>query len=609
MKKFILLIVLIIFTGLFSCTGSSIHNPDSINGISADDVMYHIAYLAGEELQGRLPATAGDTLAVEYIADTYKTFGLKPAGDNSTFLQKFEFIGGLELEKNNIFAVKINGEKQNFTVKNDYMPLSFSSNGRISGKIVFVGYGISAPELKYDDYEGIDVTDAIVLALRFSPARPDTEEDLSDYEPLKRKTQTAREKGAAGIMFVTGPSEGEDDKLPKLNYSNTTGNSGIPVLQIKRNTAEKLLEISGMNLSKLEKTAINKKTGYATEITGISAEIKTALKQVIKETFNVAGFLEGNDPVLKDEYIVIGGHYDHLGFGGPSSRLPEKFGGIHNGADDNASGVAGILEMAQYYSSVKKQLKRSILFIAFGAEELGVLGSTHFVDNPYMPLDKIAAMLNFDMIGRMKNNELILIGVGSSPLWETSAAGFNKEIEQPFTLSYDSSGFGGSDHSSFYRKDIPVLFLTTGAHEDYHMPSDDIEKIDKAGAEKILKFATGFIDKINESPERPKFTKVVQSQPMGRPSFRVTLGVVPHFGGNVKGFKISSVKPGEAADRAGIKGGDVIISMAGKEIMNIQEYMYSLSSLKPGQTVEVIVDRNGEKKTFKVNLAKNKRNK
>jgi len=280
--------------------------------------------------------------------------------------------------------------------------------------------------------------------------------------------------------------------------------------------------------------------------------------------------------------------------GGRGSLAASKEPQIHNGADDNASGTSGVLELAEYFSSHKDQMKRSILFILFSGEELGLLGSKHFVDNPTVPLNQIVAMINMDMIGRLNENRLTVYGTGTSPKWKPLLNKVN--ADSIFKYNFIDGGFGPSDHSSFYSKNIPVLFFFTGTHQDYHKPSDDVDKINFLGMEKVLNLVSGVVTDLVTNPEKIEFTKVQGEAPQQgrRMNIRVYVGTIPDYSEQVEGFKIAGVNDGSPAEKAGLKAGDIIIKFGDKPVKNIYDYMYAMQGYKPGDEVEVIILRNGQ---------------
>jgi hypothetical protein len=410
----------------------------------------------------------------------------------------------------------------------------------------------------------------------------------------------AKDNGAAGVIFVSGPAYDEPDKLIRLAFDQSKSTSGLPVLHIKRDVADKILAGNGKTISGLEKTLNEtlKPASFAAS-QKVSATINVKLIEVT--TQNVMGLLEGADEMLKNEYVIVGAHYDHLGFGGwgSGSRSPDTVA-VHNGADDNASGVGAVLGIAEYFSKTKP--KRSMLFIAFGAEEMGLLGSKYFTSNPLIDLKKIRLMLNLDMVGRLNDstNALTIGGTGTA----VGLAGLITKESENFNLKVkmSSEGYGPSDHASFYVENIPVLFFFTGTHEDYHRPGDDTEKINFEGIKKVSGLAIALLQKQVNSDETLVFTEAGPKEEQSRARFKVTLGVVPDYGSDAKGLRLDGVKKGGPADTAGMQRGDIVTSMDGKPVNDIYEYMSRLSELKSGQQIKVEVMRAGEKLSFDVTM-------
>jgi hypothetical protein len=328
---------------------------------------------------------------------------------------------------------------------------------------------------------------------------------------------------------------------------------------------------------------------------------------------NVIGILEGSDPKLKKEFIVIGAHYDHLGRGGEGSLAP-RAGEIHHGADDNASGVAGVLELARIFLAERAEFKRTLVFIAFSGEEEGLLGSSFYVNHSVVPLASTVAMINMDMIGRLKDNKLIVGGIGTAQGWREMITDANQHYiasmvqfgtprpttQDLFTLTLNEDGYGPSDHSSFYAKQVPVLFFWTGTHEDYHKPSDTSDKINYEGEAQVLALIANVVSKIDRSEQRPTYT-VAKSESQGRSmGFKVYLGTIPNYAESDTGLKLDGVRDDSPAAKAGIKGGDVIVKLAGRDVRNVYDYTYALGEMKAGVEYEVELMRGGERLKLKI---------
>jgi aminopeptidase YwaD len=340
-------------------------------------------------------------------------------------------------------------------------------------------------------------------------------------------------------------------------------------------------------------------------------------------SFNVVGILPGSDPTLKNEAIVIGAHYDHLGLGGQGS-LAAREGQVHHGADDNASGVAGLIELARMLSSQSPKPRRTVVFIAFSGEEEGLIGSSYYVNHPILSLANTVAMINMDMIGRMKSNKIIIGGVGTAPEWRMwivnantprglqgqPISGFNRDLINAnfsatarFDLTLNEDGFGPSDHSSFYSKQVPVLFFWTGTHDDYHKPSDTADKINYGGEARIVSFAANIVRDIDRNDKRPTYT-VAKSESQGRSTgFRVYLGTIPNYADSNDGLKLDGVRDDSPASKAGLKAGDKIVKMAGRDVKNVYDYTYALGEMKAGQEYEVEIVRGNERLTLRITPA------
>ncbi len=574
------------------------------NDITADELKQHVRYLASDELQGRMSGTAENRLAAEYIASQFKIYGLKPGGDNATFFQKFKFVSEIKPGENNKLNVNIENTIINFSVDIDYRPMAFTSDTSVTGNFIFAGYGISADTLNYDDYAGIDVTDKIVMILHHTPEGKNPKSGFANYEPLQRKVMTARSKGAKGIIFVKGPLDETQLELVPLRQERGMGNSGMAVMSFRRDAADSLFKLIGKDFLEIQTNINSEKKPNTFEFPNTTINIISDIEKVYSETQNVVGILHGSDPVLKDEHVIIGAHFDHIGFGGiGSGSLKQDTIAIHNGADDNASGTAGLIEIAQYFGSIRNEIKRTYVFIGFSAEELGLLGASHYVKNPHLPLDKATAMINMDMIGRMKDSVFTIQGVGTSPVWNDIIA--EQNADSFFTLKLGQDGFGSSDHSVFNSSNIPVLFFFTGLHSDYHKPSDDWQLLNYEGQKLLIDFVVGIIKKLDRIVEKPLYTKVERPAMFGdgaQRGFKVTLGILPDFGDDPNGLKISGARPGTPADKAGLLSGDVIIKFDGKDVKNIYDLTYLLGDYHPGDSVELVLLRDGVKVNLIVTL-------
>lgn len=569
--------------------------------ITSSEVMDHIKYLASDELAGRFPGTEGDYSTRDYIISELESYGVKPAGEDG-FLQPFEYVSEIKLGPKNRFSVS--DFSQDIKAGGEFTPVFLSSNGTASGTMVFVGYGINAPELNYNDYAGIDLKGKIAVLLQFSPGYNNPHDNpFSKYERLRIKCQAARDNGAAGIIVVKGPESGEDE-LIRLRMFGAGENVDIPVINVKRELVEHIFKSSKYgSMLNSQKMIDSLRTPDSFEYSGGTVSFTTDLIHVQAKTGNVIGKLEGRDKNLKNEYIVIGAHMDHLGDGTKYGSLYDGHeASIHNGADDNASGTAGVLELAEYFASKKKELKRSIIFMFFSGEEAGLIGSAYFTKSPLMKKYNIVSMVNLDMIGRLTDSKLTIGGTGTSSIWQPLLDSLNKTSN--FTAAYNKDGYGPSDHASFYGKDIPVLFFFTGLHKQYHRPDDDWPLINSEGEVNILKMVTGIVTYVDKLAVKPDFIKVQEEKKESNMGFRVTLGVIPDYSSTKEGLEITGVKSGGVAEKGGLLGGDVITKLGQYEIKNIYDYTDALSKFKPGEETDVTFVRGTETQTVRITFAK-----
>jgi aminopeptidase YwaD len=592
--------VLTIFVFLLSGCAEKIQEFVS-SDITTTELQQHIKYLTSDKLEGRRAGEPGNVLAADYIARCFKQYGLHPAGDSGSYLQSFQFIASTKIGQRNALSVITHGKQFAYTVENEFKPLTISADTTLTAPLVFAGYGISAADsLQYDDYAGIDVKNKIVCILRYSPDSTQSDK-YSKYSGIMTKLFTARNKGAAGVIFLTAPPVQQNEKFivaedPRL------GGSDIATLSMKWSAFETVLKQIGKDLGQIQRTIDSSQHPLSFELPDVTISVQTQIEKVRSTTSNVVGYLPGTDSTLRNEYLVVGGHFDHLGMGGEGSgSLKPDTIAIHHGADDNASGTAGVLELAQYFSTHRNAFRRSIIFITFTGEELGVLGSDYYVKHPFVPLENTIAMINMDMIGRMKDSVLVIEGMGTSPEFTSLVKRLNSDS---LKLSLKPDGFGPSDQASFYKKDLPVIFFFTNLHSDYHKPSDTWDKINYFGEQKVTQFAERIAEELSNQEKKPSFTKVITT-PMGggdRQGAKVSLGIIPDFAGDTPGMKISGTRPGSPAEKAGLKGDDVIIKFGGKEIKNIYDFTYMLGQFKPGDEVAIVVKRGNDEITLKAVL-------
>lgn len=594
MNKINFKLLLIVFAFVSTSFSQAPINPE----ITAEEIQYHINYLASEELEGRMTGTPEVYKAAIYLQNEFDRYGLYPFFDQS-FLQEFPFIAGIELGKNIRLAIKSDKINKELKVKTDFIPLSFTDNLSISGSLVFAGYGISATDLSYDDYDGLDVKNKIVVVLRDHPDKKNPHSQFEKYSSLRFKTTTAREKGASGIIFINDFERDTDELIP-LKYDNASSITDISAINMKRSYIEELFSAETKNLKTIVESINNDLKPNSFSFKSATVDARVEVNKIEKSCWNVAGFIPGNNPAYTNEYLVIGAHYDHLGWGDHNSLYMGDVPMIHFGADDNASGTAGLLELAEKFMSVKDQLNRSIVFAAFSGEELGLLGSAYMVNNFPVPISDVVTMINMDMIGRLNDkNDLIVYGTGTSSSWKDI---LNNKNTYDLNLTFNDEGFGPSDHSSFYGKQIPVLFFFTGTHSDYHKPSDTADKINAKGQERILRFVYDVAKEIVQKETKPDYIAVERKDRGRMTTGRVWVGTIPDFAGEVDGYKLGGVTEGSPADKAGLKTGDIITAFGGKKISNIYDFTYAIGSHVPGDKVEVVFMRGEQELKVEIEL-------
>jgi Zn-dependent M28 family amino/carboxypeptidase len=400
------------------------------------------------------------------------------------------------------------------------------------------------------------------------------------------------------VIFVNERGDSAD-VLARFGLDRLGKNSGILALQARRSSCAKIFPPKGTSLFVAETEIEKTKKPMSFVLENTRATVTTSLVFTESVTSNIIGMIPGSDPSVAGEYVVIGAHYDHLGMGDENSLAASPTPAIHYGADDNASGTAGMLELALRFS--EKPARRSILVMGFSGEEKGLLGSKHWVTTPTVPLQKIAAMVNLDMIGRLTKQKLNIQGVGTSPVWPALIDSAKAGI--PFTISTTADGFGPSDHSSFTAKSIPVLFFFTGLHSDYHRPTDTYDKINADGQATIVSMVENIVRRVADAPTRPEFTQGADKQSTTQSSsiaLKVSFGVVPDYSDDPQGLRITGVKANSAAEKAGLKGDDIVTKLGTTVIKNIYDLMTALGSFKPGDTTDVTVLRNDKPVTMKV---------
>jgi hypothetical protein len=574
---------------------------------SPESYLRHVKYLAGDELQGRGNGTPGLDKAAEYIAAEFKASGLQPGGDGETFFQRFALTTGSRIGPGNRLTLITGQRELEGKLHTDFVPVGIGEKNSVEGPLVFAGYGITADEYNYDDYRDVDVSDKVVMVLSGEPRKDDPHSPFSGQNPTMHgednsKAVNAKYRGARAILIV----EGDGSELPEVGSETQVDELGICTLKITRSFAQRVLESQGRDIVELQKEIDSSLASKTFAMTETRAGVELDVERVRKDVRNVVGLLPGSDPSVEAETVILGAHYDHLGHGGRNSMSTALIGQIHNGADDNASGTSALLELAAALARDPAPRRRAYLFIAFAGEELGLHGSAYWAANPSRRLPGVTAMLNMDMVGRLNNNQILLGGIGTSPVFPEIVK--RAAAQQGLEIRTTQSGYGSSDHTSFYVKDIPVLFFFSGLHGDYHRPSDDWDKINAQGAAKILGMVYSVAKQLNVMDKRPQFTKVNEPVVTGSsgqssgPGYGSYFGSVPDMTGDVKGVRFSDVRPNSPAAKAGLRGNDVLVKFAGKEVAGLQDFTYLLRSHKPGDTVEVVVLRDGKPLTVQVTL-------
>jgi aminopeptidase YwaD len=624
-------------------------------------------------------------------------------GDNkiarvmSAYLQPFPYVAAVTLGKRNAMsfaphaaAAPRDGQAAasvDLRLGEDWSPVAWSANAKVArSAIVYVGYGIVASELNHDDYANVDARGRIVLAFAGTPDGDNPHGQFARFEDLRFKAAAARDHGASALLVITREENFKDERLTRLRVDENlaaAGDAGLPVVLVSRQVARRAIEAAALpsvTFEMLERAANAKTEGaqdtatqgtmardttaqvatargatvqgataqpatarknFSTLLKNVAFSLETEIVRREEPAYNVVGVLEGSDPQLKNEAIVIGAHYDHLGRGGAGS-LAVREGDIHHGADDNASGTSALIELARILSTSPPRPRRAVVFVAFSGEEEGLIGSSYYVKHPIVPLANTVAMINMDMIGRLKEDKLIVGGVGTAAEWRKLVDEANTEMnlkvnvngvpasqretgdvpvvtssngsviavanpKQRFSLTLNEDGYGPSDHSSFYAKQIPVLFIWTGTHEDYHKPTDTADRINYEGLARVTAFVRDAARDVADADKRPTYTRAATDATAGRSvGFRVYLGTIPNYAEGGEGLKLDGVREGSPAEKAGLKAGDVVVRMAGRDVKNVYDYTYVLGEMKAGQEYEVEILRGSERLKLKITPAERK---
>jgi hypothetical protein len=599
---------------LSSSAGPFAQTPDA-SAISESRYIEHVKFLASDDLAGRGNGTPGLERAGQYIADQLRAAGVQPADDG--WFQPFQIVTGLEVREGNTLAIGARNASTTFELGRTYVPLSVVTDAAGTGgtpaaamPLVFAGYGISAPNLHYDDYEGLDVHDKAVLIFMHEPQENDDKSPFdgrafTQHASLMQKAMVARGHGARVLLLAIDPSHDADSG----NYGGWLSDPqaddyGIAVLRVERERLQQAVG-SSIDLARTARGIDADLKPRSRALPGVSVESVERFAKVRREVRNVVGLVRGADPALGTEAVVVGAHYDHLGLGGRHSMAPDATGQIHNGADDNASGTAALLEIARAIARAPAGPARTIVFAAFAGEELGLLGSAWYVDHPVVPLEQTTAMVNLDMVGR-PTGRVLVSGVDSAPSLDADLEAAAEGRKVTLKSFREGAGVGSSDDTSFLLRRVPSIGFFSGFHADYHRPSDDWEKIDVPGATEVTRIALLLIRRIANRAERPAFVdppaQPRQTTSGGGGGYGPYFGSLPDFGDTERGVKFADIRAGSPADKAGLKRGDVLISFDGASIANLMDFTFQLRSKKPGDAVHVVVLRDGREVTADVRL-------
>ncbi len=541
----------------------------------------HVRYLADDALGGRAAGTIGARCAAQYIANQFEAIGIPAAGPDGSYFQGFPIRAGAVLGGENILRTP----QSSYTVSEDWIPYGYSGSGAATGVLLYGGDGINRPGQPNNEYATLDITGRIVVV-----------EDGDLASPASRALQTgahfkasvAAGRNASGMLILL--SEGR--ALPDL-FGEIRAALRIPVAAVRGEAAERIRQ-AARNAER--------------------AALVASVQPRSVEARNVAALIPGSDRTLADEVVIIGAHYDHLGLGGEGSLAPEAYGEIHNGADDNASGTSGLIEIARRLAEGDRRPARSVLFLAFTAEEKGLWGSSHYVRNPILPIEQSIAMLNLDMIGRLEGRTLTVLGVGTAEEWTDVLRAANQATAEPLSIATAPDGFGASDHSSFYGEGLPVLHFFSNTHVDYHRPSDDWEKVDYEGLDQIVDLVSevaldvagvaGSDERIALTPIPPDAALAHGQDPSASTSggYGPYLGTIPDMVPVDFGLRLTGVREGSPAADGGILSGDIVVEFGGSEVGDIYAYTYALQAHEPGDSVEIVLLRDGERVTVTVVL-------
>jgi hypothetical protein len=596
----VLLAAFVALTG--SAAGASVSGlaPE----IRTEDLESCVYYLAGDECGGRLTGSEGALRAAKFIDAAFERAGLSPVPGLDGYLQPFTFKSGVrKVPDGSLLELQGDEGDAGFEIGREFDPLTFSGNGEVEGELIFVGYGLVEPtDDGYDSYSNLDVKGKIVLTLRDLPEDVSAErrQELALYAGDRYKAKLAADRGAAGFILVIGPNSPSGGELIRFREADRTSPIAIPAATVTQAVADRLLAAERKTVAELQSTlddgTINP---HMAAPRGGPLRMKVELERLEDSCNNVLGYLPPSPGI--EEVVLLGAHYDHLGTGeglGSLAKQGEE-GMIHNGADDNASGTAVVMELAaalaQSWNEEGDQPRRGLIFAAWSGEELGLVGSDRFAENPPVPLENIVAYFNFDMVGRLRENNLIVQAVGSSAAWPGLLE--RRNVPAGFDLSLQDDSYLPTDLTSFYTKEVPGLAFFTDLHDDYNRPTDDPATLNYEGMLRITRFAEQLIRDAGDPDQKIDYVRVQDtSAPRSSMGRRVYTGMVPDFGGGEReGMLISDVRPGGPAEKAGLEGGDLVVEFAGKKIASLQDYSDALRGAKIGQSLLIVVIRDDER--------------
>ncbi len=563
----------------------------------------HVTTLASPEFGGRLTGTEGEQRAAAYLAEQLAALGAEPLPGEDDLLLDFEFTSGAR-DTGSTIRIETGSGASTFSDQTQIQALGFSDSTEVEGEAVFAGYGIRVPDSQdfgYDSYATLDVAGKIAVVLRYVPEDVEGEARaiLNRYSGLRYKALTAREAGAAGLLVLTGPRSPNAGETIPMAFDTAAAGSGVAAASVDGEVARTLFAGTGRDLEEIQKSFDDGNphtAGFA--LPGTRVTLTTAIERERSTARNVVAVLQGGKAESLDKpWVVVGAHYDHLGRGrgGNSLARPDEKDAIHLGADDNASGTAAVLAAARQLREMGHD--RNVALAFWSGEELGLLGSADFIDDAVIPADRIAAYVNLDMVGRVRDNRLTVQAVGSSPDWTGLVEAANVPVG--FDLGMQTDPYLPTDTSSFNSAGVPTVNLFSGSHEDYHRPTDTADRINYDDLERVARFAALLTRRAANQAEPLEFTKVERTLQQGgsRDTVRAYTGTIPDYASEVEGLLLGGVMEGGPAAEAGLEAGDVIVEFAGQVIANIYDYTYALDAVKIDEPIEVVYMRDGERHT------------